>query len=167
MDDFNSVTVAAFGMLMLLGVVLLFRYMSGTLSRRWKAHRAETVDQWAADGIEFELGPVATQFGGLESMGVNKAVRGVGYAVLTAKDLRVTCATPATVWWTLNFRQIKGVSLQRAFLGKSIKKTPFIVIRFVKDGQPDKLGFQVKAVDEWAEKIAGAAGVTINDQSAG
>lgn len=166
MNNIDFVTVVAFGMLILLGVVLLFRYLSGSLSRRWKAHRADTVDQWAADGVEFELGPVATQFGGLESMGVTKAVRGVGYAVLTANDLRVTCATPTTVWWTLNFRQIKGIALKRGFLGKRVKQTPFIVVRFVKDGQLDKLGFQVKDFEEWAEKIADRAGVSVNDEAA-
>jgi len=166
MSDIDFVTVVAFGMLILLGVVLLFRYMSGSLSRRWKAHRADTVDQWAADGVEFELGPVAAQFGGLESMGVAKAVRGVGYAVLTPKDLRVTSATPTTVWWTLNFRQIKGITLKRSFLGKRVKQTPFIVVRFVKDGQADKLGFQVKDFEAWAQKIADKAGVSVDEQAA-
>jgi hypothetical protein len=135
--------------------------MTGAVSNRGQAHRAQTVEAWQAEGVEFTLGPTPIQFGGLESMGEKRAVRGAGLVMLTGQDLRVTCSLPTTVWWTLNFRQIKGVTVQWTFLGKTAKKTPFIVVRFKKDGQADKLGFQVKDVDTWAARLAESAKVKL------
>jgi hypothetical protein len=55
------------------------------------------------------------------------------------------------------------VTVQPAFLGHK-GKTPFIVVRFVKDGKMDKLGFLVKDFETWAEELAKAAEVSLKDQ---
>lgn len=161
MDGVNLNTVLVVSVAVVFVIVGLGRFMTGSMAKRWKQHRAATVDAWLAEGVEFTRGPTAIQFGGLESMGGQRVVRGAGLVMLTEKDLRVTCATPTTVWWTLNFKQIKGVTVQRAFLGKTANKTPFIVVRFKKDGQADKLGFQVKDVDGWATQLAESARVKL------
>jgi hypothetical protein len=133
------------------------------ISRRWNRHKAVTVDRWEAEGVEFVRGPVGGQFGGLESMGLKNLITGVGFVVLTDKELRVTCSTPYSQDWQISYRQIKGVSLQPAFMGRRSRKTPFIVVRFKKEGQADKLAFQVKAFEEWAEELAQRARVSLKD----
>ena len=140
----------------------LFWLFNFFVSRRWNKHKAATVGQWEAEGIEFVRGPVGGQFGGLESMGAKRVIRGVGFVVMTDKDLRVTRATPAATW-CVTYKQIKGVTIQPSFLEHQ-GKTPFIVVRFVKDGQADKLGFLVKGFEEWADDLAEAAGVSLKDQ---
>ncbi|MBN1994077.1 MAG: hypothetical protein JW953_15375 [Anaerolineae bacterium] len=139
-----------------LGLFWLFRFI---IARRWNKHRAATVGQWEAEGIEFVRGPAGGQFGGLESMGLKGVARGIGLAVMTDKDLRVTRASPPGVW-CVTYKQIKGVTVQQSFMGHTAQKTPFIVVRFVQDGRPDKLGFQVNNVEEWAGDLAKAAGVS-------
>lgn len=139
------------------------RFFTGGISRRWNKHKAETVDQWEAEGIQFRQGPVGGQFGGLESMGVKRAITGIGFMALTDKDLRVTRATPPQVW-CISYKQIKGVTLQRTFLGKQSKKTAFIVVRFKQGGKADKLGFQVREAEVWAEELARYARVSLRDE---
>lgn len=95
-------------------------------------------------------------------MGAKRVIRGIGLVVMTEKDLRVTRATPEGAWF-VTYKQIKGVTIQPEFLGHK-GKTPFIVVRFVKDGQPDKLGFLVKNFEEWAEELAQATDVSLKDQ---
>jgi hypothetical protein len=144
-------------------VLGLFWFFNSTITRRWNRHRAETVSKWEAEGVQFLRDPIGGQFGGLESMGVNRVVRGIGFVALTGHDLRVTRAAPSATW-CIPFRQIKSVTLRSAFLGKRGDKIPFIVVRFVKDGQADKLGFQVKDFETWAGDLAQAAGVSLKDQ---
>lgn len=145
-------------------VVVLFWWFRFSLGRRWNKHKKATVDKWQAAGVEFIRGPSGGQFGGLESMGAKRAITGIGLVVMTAKDLRVTRAQPLASW-IVTYKQIKGVSLRWKFLGEVSKKTPFIVVRFVKDGQPDKLGFRVNNYEEWAEELAKKAGVTLKEQN--
>lgn len=145
-------------------VAVLFWWFRFSLSRRWGKHKKATVDKWQADGVEFIRGPSGGQFGGLESMGVKRVITGIGLVVMTEKDLRVTRAQPVGSW-IVTYRQIKGVSIRWKFMGDVSKKTPFIVVRFVKDGQPDKLGFRVNNYEEWAEALAEEAGVTLKEQS--
>ena len=116
-----------------------------------------------AEGIEFVRGPAGGQFGGLESTGEKRIIRGVGFVVMTRNDLRVTRATPPGTW-CITYKQIKGVTIQPAFMGHTTQKTPFIVVRFVKDGKKDKLGFLVKDFAEWAEELAETAGVNLKFQ---
>jgi hypothetical protein len=77
--------------------------------------------------------------------------------------LRVTRATPPGAW-CITYKQIKGVTIQPAFMGHTTQKTPFIVVRFVKDGKKDKLGFLVKNYEEWAKNLAETAGVNLKFQ---
>jgi hypothetical protein len=145
------------------GVFLLYWLSKFIMARRWNRHKAETVGRWQAEGIEFERGPAGGRFGGLESMGDKKVTAGIGFAVLTHKDLRVTRVTPFGVW-CIPFKQIKGVTLQPTFLGQSSKKVPFIVVRFVQDAQADKLAFKVNDYQAWAKDLAKAARVSVKDQ---
>ena len=138
------------------------RFFTGGVSRRWNRHKAETVDQWQAEGIEFRRGPVGGQFGGLESMESKNVVTGIGFVVLTQKDLRVTHA-PSFGVWLIPYKQIKGVTLQPAFMGKQSKKTPFIVVRFKQGGKSDKIGFQVREPEAWAEELGRYARVSVKD----
>lgn len=148
--------------ILIIGAALywLFRFMIG---QRWNKHKAATIGKWEAEGIEFVHGPAGGQFGGLESMGAKRVIRGVGFVVMTEKDLRVTRATPPRSW-CVTYKQIKGVSLQPEFLEHHPKNVPFIVVRFVKDGKADKLGFLVKDFETWAEELAEAAGVSLKDR---
>ena len=143
--------------ILIIGAILfwLFRFMVG---RRWNKHKTATIGKWEAEGIEFVRGPSGGQFGGLESTGANRVIRGVGFVVMTEKDLRVTRATPSATW-TVTYKQIKGVFIQPEFLGYHPKKVPFIVVRFVKDGKTDKLGFLANDFETWAKELAKAAGV--------
>lgn len=95
-------------------------------------------------------------------MGEKGAITGIGFMALTTKDLRVTRANPSAEWH-LSFRQIKGVAIQPAFLGKKSKKTPFIVVRFKQEGKADKLSFQVNDFENWAKVLAKKAGVSVKD----
>jgi len=151
----------------LIGLIIaavLFWWFRFSLARRWKKHQKATVDKWQAEDVEFIRGPSGAQFGGLESMGAKRVITGIGLAVMTAKDLRVTRAQPIGSW-IVTYKQIKGVSIRWKFLGDVSKKTPFIVVRFVKDGQPDKLGFRVNDYEAWAEALAKKAGVSLRDLS--
>jgi hypothetical protein len=159
----NVFTVANYVVFGLIIVAVLFWWFRFSLSRRWNQHKKTTVDKWQAEGIEFVRGPAGGQFGGLESMGVKRVLTGIGLAMMTTKDLRITRATPPG-WWIVTYKQIKGVSIRWKFMGEVSKKTPFIVVRFVKDGQPDKLGFRVNNYEEWAKELAEAAGVPLKDQ---
>ncbi|MDM8528840.1 hypothetical protein QUF58_11625 [Anaerolineales bacterium HSG24] len=127
-----------FGVMMV--VFLVIRVFVGRINRVWNKHRAETVDKWNTEDIEYILEPIGGQFGGLESMGEKMVIRGVGFVALTNKDLRVTRSTPSGQW-IINFRQIKKIITRHYFLGKRSDKVPFIVIRFVKDSKKDRLGF--------------------------
>jgi hypothetical protein len=161
MSESELILFLMIGPLVLVAIMAGLGFFRFTVGRRWNRHKAETVSTWEAEGIEFKLGPVGGQFGGLESMGEQGVVRGIGFVALTDHDLRVTRATPSAAW-CISFPQIKSVMLRPSFLGKS-GKTPFIVVRFVKDGQADRLGFQVKAFEEWAEAVAQAAQVSLKD----
>jgi hypothetical protein len=154
-------TITLVGLLIVVGVVY---FMGRSVNRRWSRHKVETIDRWEAEGIEFVRGPVASQFGGLESMG-RKVTRGIGYVVLTPADLRVTCAIPSPQWWIVPLKQITGVTLAYDFLGKSARQTPFIVVHYKHDQTTDRLGFQIKDTESWAKAVAGAAGVTPKNQS--
>ena len=153
-------TITLLGLLIVIGVVY---FMGRSVNRRWSRHKVETIDRWEADGVDFVYGPAASQFGGLESMGRN-VTRGIGYAVLTHTDLRVTCAIPSPQWWVVPFKQITDVTVVHNFLGKSARQTPFIVIHYKHEENTDRLGFQVKDIETWAKKIANAAGVTLKSQ---
>ena len=165
MNEFNVFLLVIAVPVIIIVVIILFRLFTNMLTRRWNQHKAETVDKWHAEGVEFVRGPKGVQFGGLESMGINRVTRGVGLAVITAKDLRLTRSVPSEAW-CITFKQIKGVAIQPAFMGKPSKNTPFIVVRFKKDGRADKLGFQVKDFEEWADDLAQAARVRLKDKRA-
>jgi len=160
MSNLDPFTLAIGGFVAMLIVLGLVRYFTGAISRRWNRHKAETVEQWAAEGIEFIRGPTGGQFSGLESMGVTRVIAGIGFVALTTNDLRVTRATPSAAW-CIGYRQIKGVTIQPTFLGQRSKKTPFIVARFTQES--DKIGFQVKDFEEWATALAKAARVRVKD----
>jgi hypothetical protein len=162
MTEGNVVSLGNFILIILIIVVTLFWLFNFVVSRRWNRHKAATVGKWEAEGLEFIRGPRGGQFGGLESMGANRVIRGIGFVAMTTKDLRVTRAMPEGAW-CVTFKQIKGVTIQPAFLDHK-GKTPFIVVRFVKDGKMDKLGFLVKDFETWAEELAKAAEVSLKDQ---
>jgi len=163
MTEETLLQILALTPLILLGAIVLYWLPKFMMAQRWKRHKAETVGQWEAAGVEFTRGPVGGQFGGLESMGEKKVIRGIGLVMLTEQDLRVTRATPSAAW-CVTFKQIKGVTIQSTFLGKSSQRTPFIVVRFVKDGQSDRLAFKVKDYETWAKDLAKAARVSLKDQ---
>jgi len=156
----NIVSIAPI-VLLVGGIVYLLSKI--IIARRWNQHRVATVGKWEAAGIEFVRGPVGGQFGGLESMGAKAVVRGIGLVMMTDKDLRVTRAAPPG-WWSVTYKQIKGVTIQGEFLGQKAKETPFIVVRFVQDGQADRLAFKVKDYQTWAKELAKAARVSLKDQ---
>lgn len=162
MDDSSQALYLFIAPLIAVGIFVLLGFFRLTVARRWNRHKAETVSRWEAEGVQFVRGPVGGQFGGLESMGAARVVRGIGLVVLTGHDVRVTRATPSAAW-IIPFRQIKSVLLRPEFLGKTGQKTPFIVVRFVQGGQADRLGFQVKDYMEWAQALADAAGVPLKD----
>lgn len=138
--------------------------LSLTIRRRWDRHRANTVDKWQAEGVEFVKGPAGGNFGGLESDGAMGTVRGIGFVVLTEDDLRVTRAVPPGVWY-IPLRHIERVMLRPAFLTKQ-GKVPFIVVEFIDEerGEIDRLGFRLKQFEAWVEAIAEAAGVPVEDE---
>lgn len=144
-------------------VVVAVGTASRRLGRNWNKHRADTIDKWNEEGVEYTMEPVVCQFGGLDSVGEARQLRGAGYAALTTKDLRVTRVVPSESW-ILNYKQIKGITLARHFKGKVVNKTPFIVVKFSKEGQADKLAFQVKDVETWAKALAAATGVKITNK---
>jgi hypothetical protein len=148
-----------------IGVLALafFWLMPMLLTRRWNQHKAKTVTQWETEGVKFKRGPVGGKFGGLESMKVSQVHPGVGYVALTDKDLRVTRLAPFGVW-IVPFKQIKGITLRSTFMGNRGQKTPFIVVRFTKEGQLDKLGFQVGEHEAWAKALAQAAKVSLKSE---
>jgi hypothetical protein len=49
-------------------------------------------------------------------------------------------------------------------MGNRGQKTPFIVVRFTKEGQLDKLGFQVGEHEAWAKALAQAAKVSLKSE---
>ena len=153
----NIIIIGTIIMVIVLGFFVISPLL---ISRRWKQHKASTVLQWEADGVNFRRGPVGGKFSGLESTKVSRVVPGVGCIALTDKDLRVTRVTPFGVW-IVTYKQIKGVTMRWTFRGNRAKKTPFIIARYVKEGQADRLGFQVNEPEAWAEALAEAAGVTV------
>lgn len=162
MDD-NLATMANYIFIILLIAAAVYWLGKFLVARRWNQHKAATVGKWEREGIEFVRGPAGGQFGGLESDGSKRVVRGIGFVVMTETDLRVTRAQPPGIW-CITYKQIKGITIQPAFMGHRAKKTPFIVVRFVKEGQKDKLGFQVNNFETWAEELAEAAGVSVRDR---
>jgi hypothetical protein len=163
MIEESLLTIANLLPFIIISAVIFYGLFKFLVARRWNKHKADTVDKWEAEGIEYVRGPAGGQFGGLESMGEKQIVRGVGFVVMTENDLRVTRATPPGTW-CVTYKQIKGVTIQPAFMGHTTQKTPFIVVRFVKDGQKDKLAFLVKNYVEWAEELAETAGVNLKYQ---
>ncbi|MDM8520377.1 hypothetical protein QUF64_10045 [Anaerolineales bacterium HSG6] len=144
-------------------VFLVIRVFTTRINRVWEKHRAETVGKWEAEDIEYILEPMGGQFGGLESMGKKKVIRGVGFVALTNKDLRVTRSTPSEQW-IVNFRQMKKITIRHYFLGKRSDKVPFVVIRFAKNGKKDRLGFLVKNYEAWIEALEEETGLTAKDE---
>ncbi|GEM_PF-5416406 len=163
MTENDLMFYAAVGMAIAFLVVGLVRLMTYRTARSWRKHEAETIGKWRAEGVNFVRGPVGCQFGGLESTGITRVIRGIGLVVLTDNDLRITRAAPLESW-CIGFKQIKGITFQAAFLGKKSNKAPFIVIRFNKNGQTDKLAFQVREFKVWADDIAAAARVSLKDK---
>ena len=68
MSEINPVLLVIGGIVVTGIILVLFQLLTHTISRRWNKHKAETVDKWEAEGIEFVRGPSGGQFGGLESM---------------------------------------------------------------------------------------------------
>jgi hypothetical protein len=164
--EIDGLMLVIAGTIALVVIVGIFRWITGSAARSWNYHKAETVDKWAAEGVEFVKGPTGSKFGGLESTGHLRVIRGIGYAVLTATDLRITRSTPLEAW-SIPFEKIKAVTIQLAFLGEPSKKTPFIVINFeTEKGETDDLGFQVTEYREGAADIAKAAQVELQDTRA-
>ena len=162
MEQIDLVNFITISTLIFFVVAIIAIVLPRLISRRWNKHKAETVAKWEAEGLHFLRGPSGGKFGGLESMGANRVITGVGYAALTDKDLRVTRVTPSAAW-IVTYKQIKSIAIQQAFMGTRSQKTPFIVVRFVKDGQADKLGFQVNDYETWAADLARIAGVSVKD----
>ena len=162
MNEITPLAFIASATVVMVVVFVLLHLFFKLISRRWNKHKAETVDKWEAEGIEFVRGPTGARFGGLESMGIDRVLRGIGLVLITDKDLRVTRSSPLGTW-CVPFKQIKGVTIQPAFMGHR-GKTPFIVVRFKKEGEADKLGFQVKDCEAWASDLAEAAGVRVKDK---
>ncbi len=154
------------GPVLLVAVLLMLWFGTRTTTRRWNKHKAETVSRWEAEGVQFVRGPTGGQFGGLESTGMKKVIRGIGFAALTDKDLRVTRSSPSRAW-IIPFKQMRKVVIQNAFLGKRVTKNPFIVVHFKKKGQADKLGFLVKEPEAWAADIAQAADIPLENRQQG
>jgi hypothetical protein len=156
-------SISAFSTLFFIALIVIgvgFVIFRTTVAKRWNRHRAKTVGKWEEEGLDFIRGPVGSQFAGTESTG--SVGHSIGLAVMTENDFRITRASMSTSW-CITYKQIKGVSIRWDFLDRTANKTPFIVLRFVKDGKKDKLGFQVKDYEEWAEALAEASGVTLRD----
>ncbi|MEM7343836.1 MAG: hypothetical protein AAF485_06305 [Chloroflexota bacterium] len=156
--DFSTLSLPIIIVITLLSIIGISWVISRRVTHRWNRHRAETVAQWEQAGLEFIRGPAGGQFIGLESLGPDRSLRGLGFVALTEQDLRVTRSVPSEVW-ILTYKQIKGVTLQSKFLGREAKTNPFIVVRFVKDGKKDKLAFSVKEGKDWAKDLARVAKV--------
>ncbi len=163
MADINPILLIAVMSGVLLAVLFVVGLIPMLVSRRWNKHRAQTVSKWEAEGVTFRRGPVGGQFGGLESMGVSRVVRGIGFVALTDKDLRVTRATAPAAEWRIPLKKMKSVTIQPAFMGHR-GKSPFIVVRFVKDGKKDRLGFQVGEFEAWANDVAREAGLAVKNE---
>ncbi len=142
-------------------VIGVFRFLFGTSTKKWKMHRAETVDKWKEAGVEFEQGPSGGRFCGLESMGDKYGERDFGIVAITTEDLRVTRMSETNDVWCIPFDEMVSVAFESEFLGNRAKKTPFIVIEFEQNGKIDNLGFQVADYDEWAEKLRDLADVPL------
>ena len=155
-------TIVIISTIIFIIILVLFRLFTNNISRSWNRHKAETVDKWKEEGVEFIRGPQGGQFSGLESMGVDRVIRGIGFAAITSKDLRVTRSVPSEVW-SIPLKQIKKVTIQAIFMGNRSKKTPYIVVRFKQEDETDELGFQIKEFEEWAKDLAKAAGVRLQD----
>lgn len=161
--DVNVALVAGISIVAMLLIFGGMRWFSGSLTRHWNRHKSETMDLWAAEGETFVLGPTAIKFSGIESLG-SRSPGGVGYAVLTKTDLRVTCALPTTRFWIVSVRQVKGVALKSRFMGKFANTEPFIVVRFTQNSETDRLAFQLKEGKPWAQQLAQAAGVPLKQE---
>lgn len=70
MIEINITTIVIVSTLIFIIILVLFRLFTNNISRTWNRHKAETVDKWEEEGLEFICGPKAAQFGGLESMGI-------------------------------------------------------------------------------------------------
>jgi hypothetical protein len=159
--EINTLLLVVSGTVALLIILGIFRWVTGTAARTWNQHKIETIDKWEAEGVEFIKGPTGSKFGGLESTGYFRVIRGIGLTVLTPTDLRVTRSAPTDAW-CIPFDKINAVTIQSAYLGQPSKKSPFIVIDFdTEAGESDTLGFQIPNHNEWAEEIAKAAGVEL------
>ena len=161
--EINGVILVVSGTIVLIIILGIFRWVTGSAAKTWNYHKAETVDKWAAEGVEFVKGPTGSKFGGLESTGYFRVIRGIGFSVLTPTDLRVTRSSPLDAW-VIPFDRINAITIQSAYLGQPSKKTPFIVVNFdTEEDETDDLGFQVPDYEDWAEEIAEAAGVDLQD----
>ncbi len=162
MDNMTTFFLVSGGLALVILVAVVTVPM--LISRRWNQHRASTVGQWEAEGVNFIKGPIGGKFIGLESTDSGRKAMGIGFMAVTEADLRVTRASPPGSW-QISLRQIKGVALRSTFIGQRSKQVPFIVVRFTQDGQKDRLAFQVKAVDAWAETLADRAGVKLKKET--
>ena len=145
-------------LVVLIGAILVPRLMA----RRWKQHERLTVDVWKKEGISFRRGPVGGKLAGVESRSGLRQQMSIGYLAMTEKDLRLTRLHPFGVW-IITYRQIKGIELKKTFIGNRAKTVPFVIVRFVQDGQADKIGFQVNDFEAWANDLAEAANVKVKD----
>lgn len=161
MFSFDSVMPFVFAVIIAIIVIGVFRLLSGSATKKWKLHRAETADKWKEAGIEFELGPSGGRFCGLESMGDNYGERDFGLIAISTEDLRVTRMSETHNVWCIPFNEMVSVAFESEFLGNRAKKTPFIVVEFERGEQVDNIGFQIAAYDEWAEKLADLADVPL------
>jgi len=158
--DLSSISVLIITAILIAAVISIPWFVSRRVFHTWNRHKAETVHRWESEGVQFVRGPVGGQFAGLESLGPDRSMKGIGFVALTENDLRVTRSVPSEVW-ILTYKQIKGVALQSKFLGRQAKKSQFIVVRFVKDGEKDKLAFMVNEAEEWGKDLAQAAQVKL------
>lgn len=160
MFSFDYMLACFISVILVMVVIGVTRLLSGSAAKNWKVHRAETVEQWEADGIEFVLGPSGGRFCGLESMGDKFGERDFGIIAITTEDLRVTRMSPTTVW-LIPFNEFESIAFESEFMGNHATKTPFIAVEFTQDGEVDTIGFQIAAYDEWAEKLADLADVPL------
>ena len=72
MTELDPSTLLIMVPLLITAILVALWWGSGTVTRRWNRHRAETVSKWEAEGVQFERGPRGGQFGGLESMGATE-----------------------------------------------------------------------------------------------
>lgn len=124
--------------------------------------KAAVTRQWEREGVVFLRGPVGSNFSGLESQGLMQ-IRGNGFIALTRHDLRITRALPPAEW-RIPHRQIKGVSLESSFLSKG-RIMKVLVVTFEETGRQDRIGVYVRDGVGWAEAIAHAARLPVDQSS--